>query len=48
MDLSLVGSQMSIGAMSEKLSVREGAGYNEVFGLGHETEVRKGNVSPIS
>ena len=29
---------MSSEATGEKLSVREGAGYNEVFGLGHETK----------
>ena len=38
MDLSLVGSQMSIDAMSEKLSIREGAGYDEAFGSGDESE----------
>ena len=38
MDLSLVGSQMSSDAMSEESSVREGAGYDETFGLGDESE----------
>ena len=38
MDLSLVGSQMSSDAMSEESSVREGAGYDEAFGSGDESE----------
>ena len=38
MDLSLVGSQMSSDAMSEESSVREGAGYDEAFGSGVESE----------
>ena len=38
MDSSLVGSQMSSDAMSEESSVREGASYDETFGLGDESE----------
>ena len=38
MDLSLVGSQMSSDASCEESSVREGAGYDEAFGSGHESE----------
>lgn len=38
MDLSLVGSQMSSDASCEESSVREGAGYDEAFGLGDESE----------
>ena len=38
MDSSLVGSQMSSDALSEESSVREGAGYDETFGLGDESE----------
>ena len=38
MDPSLVGSQMSSNALSEESSVREGAGYNETFGSGDESE----------
>ena len=38
MDPSLVGSQMSSDALSEESSVREGAGYNETFGSGDESE----------
>ena len=38
MDPSLVGSQMSSDAMSEESSVREGAGYDEAFGSGVESE----------
>ena len=38
MDPSLVGSQMSSDAMSEESSVREGAGYDETFGLGDKSE----------
>ena len=34
----LVGSQMSSDTTSETLSVREGAGYDEVFSSGHESE----------
>ena len=38
MDLSLVGSQMSSDASCGESSVREGAGYDEAFGSGHESE----------
>ena len=38
MNLSLVSSQMSSDATSEKLLVCEGVGYDEVFSLGHEFE----------
>ena len=38
MDPSLVGSQMSSDASSEQSSVRNGAGYNKVFGLGQESD----------
>ena len=38
MDSSLVGSQMSSDAMSEESLVREGAGYDEAFGSGVESE----------
>ena len=38
MNSSLVGSQMSNEATNEQSSVREGASYDEVFGLGHEAE----------
>ena len=38
MDPSLVGSQMSSEVSCEESSVREGAGYNEAFGSGHESE----------
>ena len=38
MDLSLVGSQMSSDETSEQFSVREGEGYDEVFGSGDEFE----------
>ena len=38
MDPSLVGSQMSSDTMSEELSVRKGAGYDEAFGSGVESE----------
>ena len=38
MDPSLVGSQMSSDASCEESSVREGAGYDEAFGSGHESE----------
>ena len=38
MNLSLVGSQMSSDVMSEQSSVREGVGYDEVLGSGHESE----------
>ena len=38
MNLSLISSQMSSDATSEKLLVREGAGDDEVFSLGHEFE----------
>ena len=36
MPLSLVGSRMSREVMSEQSSVRDGAGYDEVFPSGHE------------
>ena len=38
MDPSLVGSQMSSDAMSEESSIREGAGYDEAFDSGVESE----------
>ena len=38
MDPSLVGSQMSSDALSEQSSVRNGVGYDEVFGLGQESD----------
>ena len=38
MDPSLVGSQMSSDAMSEESSVRKGAGYDEAFDSGDESE----------
>ena len=38
MNPSLVGSQMSSDAMSEQSSICDGASYDEVFGLGHESE----------
>ena len=38
MKLSLVGSRMSREATSEQLSIREGAGYDEVFQSGREPE----------
>ena len=38
MDPSLVGSQISSDASCEESSVREGAGYNEAFGSGDESE----------
>mgnify|MGYP006972316382 CR=1 FL=1 len=38
MDPSLVGSQMSSDASCEESSVREGAGYDEAFGSGDESE----------
>ena len=38
MDPSLIGSQMSSDVMSEESSVREGAGYDEAFGSGVESE----------
>ena len=44
MDPSLVGSRMSSDAMSEELSVREGAGYDGAFGSGDEFE----DFSPLS
>ena len=44
MNPSLVGSQMSSDATSEQLSVREGAGYDEVFGSGHESERFSGSL----
>ena len=37
-DPSLVGSQISSDAMSEESLVREGAGYDEAFGSGVESE----------
>ena len=33
---SLVGSQMSRETTSELSSIRDGAGYDEIFPLGHE------------
>ena len=38
MDPSLVDSQMSSDETSEQSSIREGAGYDEVFGSGDEFE----------
>ena len=38
MDLSLVGSQMSSDTSSDQSSVRNGAGYDEVYGLGQESD----------
>ena len=38
MDPSLVGSQLSSDGMSEESSVREGAGYDEAFSSGDESE----------
>ena len=38
MDPSLVGSQMSSDGISEESSVREGAGYDEAFSSGDESE----------
>ena len=38
MDLSLVGSQMLSDVMSEELSVREGASYDEAFSSSDESE----------
>ena len=38
MDSSLVGSQMSSDVSNEQSLVREGASYNEAFGLGEESE----------
>ena len=38
MDQSLVGSQMSSDALSAESSVREGAGYDEAFDSGDESE----------
>ena len=38
MDPSLVGSQMSSDGMSEESSVSKGAGYDEAFGSGDESE----------
>ena len=38
MDPSLVGSQMSSDALSEESSVHEGAGYDEAFSSGDESE----------
>ena len=38
MNSLLVGSRMSREATSEQSSVREGAGYDEVFGSGHEPD----------
>ena len=38
MDPSLVGSQMSSDETSEQSSIREGVGYDEVFGSGDEFE----------
>ena len=44
MDPSLVGSQMSSDTSSDQSSVRDGAGYNEVFGSGQESD----NFSELS
>ena len=38
MDPSLVGSQMSSDASSDQSSVRDGAGYDEFFGSGQESD----------
>ena len=38
MNSSLVSSQMSSDASCEESSVREGAGYDEAFGSGDESE----------
>ena len=38
MDPSLVGSQMSSDGISEESSIREGAGCDEAFGSGDESE----------
>ena len=38
MDPSLVGSQMSSDASNDQSSVRDEVGYNEVFGLGQESD----------
>ena len=38
MDPSLVGSQMSSDTSCEESSIREGAGYDEAFGSGDESE----------
>ena len=38
MDPSLIGSQMSSDASCEESSVYEGAGYDEAFGSGDESE----------
>ena len=38
MDSSLVGNQMSSDAMSEDSSICEGAGYDEAFDSGDESE----------
>ena len=38
MDPSFVGSQMSSDASSDQSSVRNGVGYDEVFGLGQESD----------
>ena len=38
MDSSLVGNQMSSDALSEESLIREGAGYDEAFGSGDESE----------
>ena len=38
MDPSLVGSQMSSDASSDQSSIRDEAGYNEVFGSGQESD----------
>ena len=44
MDPSLVGSQMSSDASSEQSSVRDGAGYDEVFGSGQESNGFSGSL----
>ena len=38
MDPSLVGSQMSSDVSSDQLSVRNGAGYDEIFGSSQESD----------
>ena len=38
MNLSLVGSHMSNEVTSDQLSVRDGVGYDEVYGLSHEPQ----------
>ena len=38
MDSSLVGSQMSSDTSSDRSSIRDGAGYDEVFGSCQESD----------